>query len=68
MSETYMQDIIRELIDEELMRQDPGTGKHNELAAEQWDIVNHHMLEMLELATRVDKAIMTGVTYTLIFD
>ena len=60
MSETYMQDIMRELIDEELTRQDVGTGTLSKEVGEQWDIVNHFMLEMLEIASRVDKAITEG--------
>jgi len=65
MNTTYIQDIIRELIDEELIRQDVGTGTLSKEVGEQWDIVNHFMLEMLEIATRVDTAITKGESLEL---
>ncbi len=65
MNTTYIQDTIRELIDEELIRQDVGTGTLSKEVGEQWDIVNHFMLEMLEIATRVDTAITKGESLEL---
>jgi len=58
MSKTYFQVAIQELIDEELTRQsihdDPPVSKE---AREHWDIINHFMLEMMELATRCDTSV-----------
>ncbi len=59
MSKTYFQNIIQELIDEELTRQ----GTYDDLtipkeAREHWDIINHFMLEMMELATRCDTSVI----------
>ncbi len=65
MNTTYIQDTIRELIDEELIRQDVETGTLSKEVGEQWDIVNHFMLEMLEIATRVDTAITKGESLEL---
>ena len=58
------------MLDEELLRQEIWSAEGNIPleSREQWDIVNHLFLELLEVSTRIDTAITRGDNYINEYD
>ena len=65
-----IQNTIRQLIDEELLRQEIWSAEDNipVEAREQWDHINHLFLDLLEISTRIDCAITRGDNYINEYD